>query len=509
MKKEKFEKILNKIEKILETKWFHIMLIIVGIVFIMLGAFHTTVWFDEAYTIGLIRHNYSDIIRIDSGDVHPVLYYLILKTVTLIFGDSILVCRLFSVLAGALMGVIGYTHIRKDFGAKVGVAFSFLTLFLPFMPLYAIEIRMYTWVMLFATLAGIYAYRICKNSKVINWVLFAIFSLCAAHTHYYGLVTVGIINAMLFFYIIFSKKLYAEQEKSKKSYLIRFGITAIVQIMGYVPWLYVLLRQVKLVNSYYWIEFSFGESILAPLGAQFYGRLSYVFTFVFAVIMYAYLIYQIVRAKKQKQNLGVIWACLLVHFIVFISMLIVSILIKPIMYFRYMLVTTGFFILPFAICIAKFNQTKRQKIITAIIVLIILGVSIYNNAEVVINNYNSINGQEVKYIEDNYEEGDIIVYKDYFKGIDIGIHLPEYNWYYYYIDPNHDASGFETFCPPLKVTFDEDFFDDYKGKIIIVDNDGLELYNELSEKYELKEIKRNRFPTTYKDRTYNIIVVEK
>ncbi len=509
MKKEKFEKILNKIEQIVEAKWFHIALIIIGIIFIMLGAFHTTVWFDEAYTIGLIRHDYADIIRIDSGDVHPVLYYLLLKTVTLIFGENILVCRLFSVLAGVLMGIIGYTHIRKDFGAKIGVAFSFLTLFLPFMPLYAIEIRMYTWVMLFATLAGIYAYRICKNSKVINWVLFAIFSLCAAHTHYYGLATMGIVNAMLFFYIIFSKKLYENQDKTKKSYLIRFGITAIVQIVGYIPWLYVFLKQIKLVNSYYWIEFSLGESILAPLATQFYGRLSYVFTGVFTLIMYAYLIYQLICAKKQKEKLGVVWACLLVHFILFISMVIISVLIKPIIYFRYMLVTTGFFILPYAICLAKFNKTKHQKIISTIIILIILGVGIYNNVEVVINNYNSINGQEVKYIEDNYEDGDIIVYQDYFKGIDIGIHLPEYNWYYYHIDPNHDASGFETFCPPLKVTFDEDFFDDYTGKIIIVDNEGWDLYKELEGKYELKEIKRDTFKNTYKDRTYNIVVVEK
>ena len=253
----------SKIENIIVSKWFHILIIILGSIFILLGAFHTEVWFDESYTIALVSHDISEIIRIDSNDVHPVLYYLLLKAVTCIFGNSILIARLFSVSAGILIGILGFTHIRKDFGPKVGLAFSFLMLFLPFMAMYGMEIRMYSWTMLFTTLSGIYAYRSIKQEKKRNWLLFAIASLCAAHCHYYGLVAVAIINALLLLHILFSQKMYEEKipyytsyedfliqkKKLKKKYIFRFLFAAIVEIIGYLPWLFVFLTQARKSKS--------------------------------------------------------------------------------------------------------------------------------------------------------------------------------------------------------------------------------------------------------------------
>ena len=45
-----------------------------------------TIWFDESYTAYLIRFDYTDIVRYTAVDVHPPLYYLLLKTWSLIFG---------------------------------------------------------------------------------------------------------------------------------------------------------------------------------------------------------------------------------------------------------------------------------------------------------------------------------------------------------------------------------------------------------------------------------------
>ena len=246
-------------KKIIESKWFHILIIIAGSIFILLGAFHTEVWFDESYTIALISHDFSEIVQIDAKDVHPVLYYFLLKIVTSIFGNSILIARLFSVLAGILIGILGFTHIRKDFGPKVGLAYSFLMLYLPFMAMNGMEIRMYSWTMLFTTLSGIYAYRSIKQEKKKNWIFFALFSLCAAHCHYYGLIAVAIINALLLLHIIFSQRFYEEKIQSytsyenfliqkkqlKKKYIIRFGLTALLEIIGYLPWLFIFLEQAR------------------------------------------------------------------------------------------------------------------------------------------------------------------------------------------------------------------------------------------------------------------------
>ena len=180
----------------------HFLIIICGIIFTLLGAFHTNIWFDEAYSINIINHSFNDIWLIGSSDVHPILYYFLLKIISLIFGKSIIVYRLFSCLGIITLGIIGYTHISRDFGKKVGIIFTFLAFFLPVMPMYATEIRMYSWAITFVTLTFIYMYRIIKNNTLKNYILFMIFSLSSAYMHYYGLMISFFINLFLFIYLI-------------------------------------------------------------------------------------------------------------------------------------------------------------------------------------------------------------------------------------------------------------------------------------------------------------------
>lgn len=39
------------------------------------------VWADEAYTMAIVRHSYREIWQITTADVHPPLYYFLLKTI--------------------------------------------------------------------------------------------------------------------------------------------------------------------------------------------------------------------------------------------------------------------------------------------------------------------------------------------------------------------------------------------------------------------------------------------
>jgi len=379
---------MEKIKGIIKSKSFHIIWIVLGSILILLTAFFTELWYDESYTMGLVRHDFAQIIEIGSQDVHPILYYLMLKIVMLIFGDSILVARLFSMVPAILTGILGYTHIRKDFGSKVGLLFSVLIFTLPVMPSYGAEIRMYTWTLFFATISAIYAYRISKENKVKNWSLFAIFSLATAHCHYYGLATVAIINALLLFHILITKN--EEIRNAKRSYLVRFLITAIVQILGYLPWLFIFFRQARSVSQGFWIPFNFRDSVLAPLAVQFHGVIGVDFSFIVAGIIYIYYLYQIIWNKIHKRK-NVACYCLAIHFILYIAMLVVSLVAKPIMYYRYMVVTTGILIFPLAYFLAN-SSTKIQKAIATFVVIIFLGLSIYDNSVRIKENYDISNG---------------------------------------------------------------------------------------------------------------------
>ena len=110
---------MDKIKKRLSSitiKQKHIAIIIIGIIFISLGAFHKNLWFDECYSVGLARHTLKDIWTIGGNDVHPILYYWMLRMVYLLTNGSIIAYRIFSVIPIAIMIILGYTHIKKDFG---------------------------------------------------------------------------------------------------------------------------------------------------------------------------------------------------------------------------------------------------------------------------------------------------------------------------------------------------------------------------------------------------------
>ena len=77
-----------------KSKIIHLVVIIIGIIFIFIPAFHTSLWFDESYTVGIVNKSFIDIWRITGNDVHPALYYWLLHIVYLIFGANILVYRL-------------------------------------------------------------------------------------------------------------------------------------------------------------------------------------------------------------------------------------------------------------------------------------------------------------------------------------------------------------------------------------------------------------------------------
>ena len=199
------EKIKEKIKSITLKQW-HIALIVFGIIFVSLGAFHNNLWFDEAYSVGIARQSFGDIWTIGGHDVHPVLYYWILRIINLIAGQSIVAYRIASVVPIAAIIILGYTHIRKDFGEKIGFIFTFLSVFLSSMATYAIEVRMYSWAALTITLLSIYAYRLAKEDNTRNWIIYGISSIASIFLHYYGLMAAGLINVVLLIHLIRNKR---------------------------------------------------------------------------------------------------------------------------------------------------------------------------------------------------------------------------------------------------------------------------------------------------------------
>ena len=61
------------------NKILHISIIVLGIIFILLSAFHADIWFDESYSVAIANHSFSEIWTITGNTgASAVLQYLCL-----------------------------------------------------------------------------------------------------------------------------------------------------------------------------------------------------------------------------------------------------------------------------------------------------------------------------------------------------------------------------------------------------------------------------------------------
>lgn len=349
----------------------HIALIAVGAAVFTAFAFHKNIWFDEAYTIGLVSHGFSEILKIHTADVHPFLYYVLLKTFTLVFGSSLLSLRMFSVVGAVLFSSLGLTHIRRDHGEKVGFFFSFFAVFSASVLLYAEQIRMYSWAMLIVALAGIYAYRVGKKGGKQNSILFVLFSVCAAYTHYYALFAVAAINLVML--------IRAVREKKKPgAWLAR----ASVQIFAYIPGAAVFFKQ-AVSGGASWIKLSFPDNIFNTLAYPFLGellsgvignRIAFFAVGIGLVVLFASACVLLFCRKRHLLKEDAFRWALEIFFGVIAFSLIVS-LFRPIYYERYTVVLYGFLFFAFARAVS--DMKKPTHIIAAVLVVCIFAVQTY------------------------------------------------------------------------------------------------------------------------------------
>lgn len=496
------EKIKEKLKSITLNQW-HIAVIVIGIIFVSLGSFHSNLWFDESYSVGLARHTFGEIWSIGGHDVHPILYYWMLRIVYLITGGTIMAYRIFSVIPIAIMIILGYTHIRKDFGEKTGFIFSFLSAFLPEMAQYAIEVRMYSWAILAVTILAIYAYRLTKEDNTKNWIIFGLSSLASIYLHYYGLMAAGLINVFLLIYLIVKRR------KKGIIFIISFGI---LQGLAYLPWLVNFATQLSNVSSGYWIGFSFPKTPMELLSSQLAGYVKtsdytgLLVPTVLALELYAYMIYKTYKYAKAKEDLTSFKWSVIVYFAVILAAIIITALMKTsILYYRYLFVITGLYI--FAVSFILGKEENKIEIVAILSVIAILGV--YNNIVMMKDNYDYSNQEPIKYLNENVKEGDTIVYADFGGGSVVAVQFADNQVYFYNADNWGVEEAYKAFGPNYEVKVTKDFIDNCSNRVWFVDNIYNSVADEVFEGKGYNKVSEKEFSTKYHDYSYKIVLLEK
>ena len=92
---------------------FFIILFIITFLSLLIQINHESIWYNEAHTIAIIKNKFLDILKIISYNFKPPLYFIMLKIITLIFGESLIVVRLFSLSGTLALMSLGLFPIRK------------------------------------------------------------------------------------------------------------------------------------------------------------------------------------------------------------------------------------------------------------------------------------------------------------------------------------------------------------------------------------------------------------
>ena len=132
-----------------------ICMIILMFVCLLPVIFKPCIWYDESFTINIVRKPLPELFRITALDVHPPLYYLVVKLFVGVLGDHIWVYHIPSLLFYILLLILTALFFSKYFDDRMSLLVTAAFCSLPNMIKYALEIRMYSMSMLLI-LSGLY-----------------------------------------------------------------------------------------------------------------------------------------------------------------------------------------------------------------------------------------------------------------------------------------------------------------------------------------------------------------
>ncbi|SIO56334.1 Dolichyl-phosphate-mannose-protein mannosyltransferase [Singulisphaera sp. GP187] len=236
------------------------------------GMAERTLSFDEAFSWRLVTANPAlEIVQRTAADVHPPLYYLLLKLWTGLLGDGPVALRSLSVcLAGAsLVLVYGLTRDIFRWASKVpdedsaraaGVVAMLLTATSGAHIRWSGEARMYSLACLLGLAStwllarGILGPARSRRGSSALWSLYALSACLSMYTHNYMLFVVAAQGAWLLLFGFAPAAGGADPAVSpRRRQLAGFAALA-VAIAGYAPWVPVLLWQTDQVGHGYWFS---------------------------------------------------------------------------------------------------------------------------------------------------------------------------------------------------------------------------------------------------------------
>lgn len=319
--------------------------------------FNSNVWYDEAYSLAMIKHSFGDILAITAEDVHPPLYYFGLKLFCAIGGNVLIMAKVFSIIPLVLTMVLGYIQIGKILDKKTALTFVAMMALMPLYHCFSVEIRMYTWASFSVFGCGVFAWRAINENNTRYYVYYGLFGAMSAYLHYFAFVSVLLIYGIAL--VVSIKK------QNIRPWLICSGAS----LVAYLPWMSSFIAQLgEKVTSEYWIAPITPEVVKGYFDVWLKcGNNTGEFKFIFAILVIICIGVLIVKKDKDRTK------ALVFGFSIFIFTcvigIVVSLIVRPVFIERYAIPAIPLVLAGLAACVGIIDS---KMLIT---LLCIVGVS--------------------------------------------------------------------------------------------------------------------------------------
>ena len=199
----------------------------------------SSTWIDESASLLLVDNDYAELVRRNVLDVHPPLWYLVLKLWVQVFTPSILASRAESAVFMFAALVVWYQLVRTRFSRPLALVTLALAVTNPMLLHYAVEGRMYALGVLLVALTSLFV------TSTARWRWFAYWPCAVAmlYVHYF----LAFPLAAQFVYLVLTRR---DQARSM-AWIVGYGASIIAAFGLWIP---IAFRQTATtVTAHFWI----------------------------------------------------------------------------------------------------------------------------------------------------------------------------------------------------------------------------------------------------------------
>jgi len=338
-----------------------------------------SIWWDEAISIHLARSGVGEIVANRAANLHPPLYFFLLRLWRFFAGDSAFSVRFLSVWLGVPLIPGLYVFGRRWLTWRSGLIAAALATFSPLYLAYAQEARVYALLPVIYLILLALKLRLSQRSHRAGWsawMLLAGVETLALGLHYVSLFAVGYVVLALFIKL-----------RNHRPSLSRFLVAQGVVILLLTPWLLAVLGQLGAIAR----RLPRGNWGVEPVNLMHFVRLLWTFqmtglagliadplvvglTTLTALVLFGALIHLLIRSSSTRGRSTT--ARLLLDWLIPLASAFAVWRIRPLSHPRYVIMFTPALLLTSAYVLDRLlNEQLLQQVGAALLAVSFLGTS--------------------------------------------------------------------------------------------------------------------------------------